>query len=47
MNLVILYANNNENMSNFFAEDLSLPGDRIIEQKQAISDKTLKINLNK
>jgi len=34
-------------MSNFFADDLVLPGDRITEQKQALSDKTLKINLNK
>ncbi len=34
-------------MSNFFADDLILQGDRITEQKQALSDKTLKINLNK
>ena len=34
-------------MSNFFADDLTLQGDRITEQKQALSDKTLKINLNK
>src|SRR5690606_36777902 len=34
-------------MGNFFADDLTLQGDRVIEQKQAISDKTLKINLNK
>lgn len=34
-------------MANTFAEDLILGGDRIIEQKQALSDKTLKINLNR
>lgn len=34
-------------MNNFFAEDLTLEGDRIIEHKPAISDKTLRINLNK
>ncbi len=34
-------------MSNFFADDLILQGDRITDQKQALSDKTLKINLNK
>ena len=34
-------------MSNFFADDLILQGDRVTEQKQALSDKTLKINLNK
>lgn len=34
-------------MNNFFAEDLTLQGDRVTEQKQALSDKTLKINLNK
>lgn len=34
-------------MNNFFADDLSLQGDRIIEHKPAISDKTLRINLNK
>lgn len=34
-------------MGNFFAEDLVLPGDRATEHKQALSDKTLKINLNK
>lgn len=34
-------------MSNIFADDLVLQGDRVTEQKQALSDKTLKINLNK
>lgn len=34
-------------MSNIFADDLVLQGDRITDQKQALSDKTLKINLNK
>ena len=34
-------------MSNIFAEDLVLQGDRVTDQKQALSDKTLKINLNK
>lgn len=34
-------------MNNFFADDLTLDGDRLIEQKPAISDKTLRINLNK
>jgi len=34
-------------MNNFFADDLILQGDRITDQKQALSDKTLKINLNK
>lgn len=34
-------------MSNIFADDLVLQGDRVTDQKQALSDKTLKINLNK
>ena len=34
-------------MSNIFADDLLLQGDRVTDQKQALSDKTLKINLNK
>lgn len=34
-------------MNNFFAEDLTLDGDRILDPKPAISDKTLRINLNK
>ena len=34
-------------MNNFFADDLKLDGDRILEPKPAISDKTLRINLNK
>lgn len=34
-------------MSNIFADDLVLQGDRVTYQKQALSDKTLKINLNK
>jgi len=34
-------------MNNFFAEDLTLEGDRILDPKPAISDKTLRINLNK
>ena len=33
-------------MSNIFADDLVLQGDRVTDQKQALSDKTLKINLN-
>lgn len=34
-------------MNNFFEDDLKLDGDRIIAHTPAISDKTLRINLNK
>lgn len=34
-------------MNNIFAADLNLEGDRILESKPSISDKTLRINLNK
>src|SRR5690554_100363 len=34
-------------MNNFFKEDLKLEGDRNIKHTPAISDKTLRINLNK
>jgi len=34
-------------MNNIFKADLNLEGDRILESKPAISDKTLRINLNK
>src|SRR5690554_1115048 len=34
-------------MNNFFEDDLELDGDRIIKHAPAITDKTLRINLNK